>query len=106
MNDRQGFVPAGYVKKMDAALSASQQQLLESSSIAAKQHQIDSQYKHLIELGDQRRKKLEEACRGYQLLREANELADWIRSKVGKCSVVLPFYLINDVNVFNVFRNS
>jgi len=82
VNDRQGFVPAGYVKKMDATLSASQQQLLESSSIAAKQNQIEYQYKHLLQLGEQRRKKLEEACKGYQLLREANDLAEWIRSKV------------------------
>ena len=27
------------------------------------------------------RRKLEEACKGYQLLREANDLAEWIRSK-------------------------
>uniref|UniRef100_A0A915I8Y9 SH3 domain-containing protein n=1 Tax=Romanomermis culicivorax TaxID=13658 RepID=A0A915I8Y9_ROMCU len=81
VNDRQGFVPAGYVKKMDSTLSASQQQLLEASSIAAKQNQIEYQYKHLLQLGEQRRKKLEEACKGYQLLREANDLADWIRSK-------------------------
>ncbi|VDN43792.1 unnamed protein product [Gongylonema pulchrum] len=32
-------------------------------------------------LGDTRRRKLEEACKGYQLLREANDLAEWIRSR-------------------------
>lgn len=82
VNDRQGFVPAAYVKKMDPTLSASKQQLLEASSIAAKQNQIEDQYHRLLLLGEQRRRKLEEACKGYQLLREANELADWIRSKV------------------------
>lgn len=27
-------------------------------------------------------RKLEEACKGYQLLREANDLAEWIKSRV------------------------
>ncbi|VDP10579.1 unnamed protein product [Soboliphyme baturini] len=81
VNDRQGFVPAAYVKKVDSTLSASQQELLETSSIAAKQNQIEQLYRHLMELGSQRRKKLEESCKGYQLLRQANELADWIRAK-------------------------
>ena len=82
VNDRQGFVPSGYVKRVDAPLTASQQQLFESSSIPAKQNAIEYQYKNLLSLGDQRRRKLEEAVKGYQLLREANDLADWIRSKV------------------------
>ncbi|KRY60696.1 Spectrin alpha chain [Trichinella britovi] len=81
VNDRQGFVPVAYLKKMEPGLSSSQQQLLQSSSIAAKQSQIENLYQHLLDLGNQRRKKLEEACKGYQLLREANELAEWIRSK-------------------------
>lgn len=80
-NDRQGFVPAAYVKRVDAPLSASQQELLEASSIAAKQNTIENQYKNLMNLGEQRRKRLEEACKGYQLLREANELADWVKMK-------------------------
>ncbi|CDW52174.1 Spectrin alpha chain [Trichuris trichiura] len=81
VNDRQGFVPAAYLKKIEPGLTSSQQQLLEASSIAAKQNQIESLYSCLLDLGNQRRKKLEEACKGYQLLREANELAEWIRSK-------------------------
>lgn len=40
MNDRQGFVPAAYVKKIDAGLSSSQQNLADSSSIAARQNQV------------------------------------------------------------------
>ena len=40
VNDRQGFVPAAYVKKIDPGLTASQQQLLESSSVGARQSQI------------------------------------------------------------------
>ena len=40
VNDRQGFVPAAYVKKIDPGLTASQQQLLESSSVGSRQSQI------------------------------------------------------------------
>ncbi|MCP9263394.1 Spectrin alpha chain [Dirofilaria immitis] len=54
VNDRQGFVPAAYVK---------------------------NQYHKLVLLGETRKRKLEEACKGYQLLREANDLAEWIRSR-------------------------
>ena len=41
MNDRQGFVPAAYVKKIDSALTASQQNLADASSIANRQNQIE-----------------------------------------------------------------
>lgn len=40
VNDRQGFVPAAYVKKIDAGLSSSQQNLADSSSIVARQNQV------------------------------------------------------------------
>lgn len=44
VNDRQGFVPAAYVKKLDPAQSASRENLLEdSSSIAIRQEQIENQ---------------------------------------------------------------
>jgi len=36
VNDRQGFVPAAYVKRIDAGLSASQQNLADKSSISAR----------------------------------------------------------------------
>ena len=41
VNDRQGFVPAAYVKKIDSALTASQQNLADASSIANRQNQIE-----------------------------------------------------------------
>ena len=45
VNDRQGFVPAAYVKKIDAAQSASQANLAEEDgSIKARQAQIEKQY--------------------------------------------------------------
>lgn len=40
VNDRQGFVPAAYVKKIDAGLTASQQNLADSNSISARQNQV------------------------------------------------------------------
>ena len=44
VNDRQGFVPAEYVKKLDPAQSASRENLLEEQgSIALRQGQIDNQ---------------------------------------------------------------
>lgn len=82
MNDRQGFVPAAYVKRIDSTLSASQQNLADSkSSIQTRQNQIESQYSQLLNLGHQRQEKLSEACKAYVLVREAAELAQWIKDK-------------------------
>lgn len=81
VNDRQGFVPAAYVKKMDAGLSASQQNLADGSSIVARQNQIETQYENLLSLGVERRNKLLESCKAYRLVREASELAQWIKDK-------------------------
>ena len=39
-------------------------------------------YENLLELGQQRRQKLEESCKAFQLVREAGELAQWITDKV------------------------
>lgn len=82
VNDRQGFVPAAYVKKIEPGLSASQQALAEQSSIAARQAQIESQYQSLMALARERQRKLSETCKAYVLVREAAELAQWIKNKV------------------------
>ncbi|KHN88357.1 Spectrin alpha chain [Toxocara canis] len=79
VNDRQGFVPAAYVKKVEPG--AAQQPSQQVSSIGGKQNEIEDQYQKLVLLGETRKRKLEEACKGYQLLREANDLAEWIRSR-------------------------
>ncbi|XP_026684501.1 spectrin alpha chain, partial [Diaphorina citri] len=81
VNDRQGFVPAAYVKKMEAGLTASQQNLADGSSIAARQNQIQSQYDQLISLARERQNKLNETVKAYVLVREAAELATWIKDK-------------------------
>ena len=83
MNDRQGFVPAAYVKKIDSTLTASQSNLADEYTISVRQNQINSQYKNLLDLGGQRKEKLGESCKAYQLVREAGELAQWIADKVG-----------------------
>lgn len=81
VNDRQGFVPATYVKRIEANLSASQQHLAGSNSIAIRQGQIERQYEELLAIGRHRKSKLEEAVHAYQLVREAAELASWIKEK-------------------------
>ncbi|XP_075227894.1 alpha spectrin isoform X2 [Lycorma delicatula] len=81
VNDRQGFVPAAYVKKMEAGLTASQQNLADSSSIAARQNQIETQYDQLLALARERQNKLNETVKAYVLVREAAELATWIKDK-------------------------
>jgi len=82
VNDRQGFVPAAYVKKIDSNLTASQNNLVDEYTISVRQQQIENQYKNLLDLGKQRKEKLEESCKAYQLVREAGELAQWIADKV------------------------
>lgn len=82
VNDRQGFVPAAYVKKIEAGLTASQQNLADSSSITARQNQIESQYDQLLSLARERQNKLNETVKAYVLVREAAELSTWIKDKV------------------------
>ncbi|ESO09912.1 hypothetical protein HELRODRAFT_156368 [Helobdella robusta] len=81
VNDRQGFVPAAYVKKIDSNLTASQSNLADEYTISVRQGQIENQYKNLLDLGNQRKEKLDESCKAYQLVREAGELAQWIADK-------------------------
>ncbi|XP_056289085.1 spectrin alpha chain, non-erythrocytic 1 [Pseudoliparis swirei] len=101
VNDRQGFVPAAYVKKLDPTQSSSRENLLdEHGSIALRQDQIQSQlllkevcsvsvrmkqveelYGALLESGDKRKDMLEKSCKKFMLFREASELQQWIHEK-------------------------
>ncbi|XP_041369234.1 spectrin alpha chain-like isoform X2 [Gigantopelta aegis] len=81
VSDRQGFVPAAYVKKLDPSLSASRNNLMDEFTISVRQNQIETQYANLLDLGNQRREKLQESSKAYQLVREAAELASWITEK-------------------------
>ncbi|KAI4458382.1 troponin [Holotrichia oblita] len=81
VNDRQGFVPAAYVKKVEAGLTASQQNLVDNNSISARQAQINSQYDRLLQSARERQNKLNETVKAYVLVREAAELTTWIKDK-------------------------
>lgn len=81
VNDRQGFVPAAYVKRIDPGMSSSQGQLGSENQILVRQGQIEGEYDHVLAVGRDRKAKLEEAVRAYQLVREASELAQWVRDK-------------------------
>uniref|UniRef100_A0A6Q2Y390 Spectrin alpha chain, non-erythrocytic 1 n=1 Tax=Esox lucius TaxID=8010 RepID=A0A6Q2Y390_ESOLU len=103
VNDRQGFVPAAYVKKLDPTQSSSRENLLdEQGSIGLRQDQIETQavakeacsvsvrmkqveelYGTLLELGEKRKDMLEKSCKKFMLFREANELQQWINEKEG-----------------------
>uniref|UniRef100_UPI00358EF662 spectrin alpha chain, non-erythrocytic 1 isoform X2 n=1 Tax=Myxine glutinosa TaxID=7769 RepID=UPI00358EF662 len=81
VHDRQGFVPAAYVKKLDPSQSASRENLEESGSIPARQEQIEAQYKSLQDLGERRKDMLEKSCKKFTVFREAGELKQWIDEK-------------------------
>lgn len=72
------------MKRLEVSgLSASQQHLATGGSIAARQAQIEAQYTRLLNLAKERQTKLAETVKAYVLVREAAELATWIKDKVG-----------------------
>lgn len=86
INDRQGFVPAAYVKRIETDLTLQGQQAQANaagngSSVAQRQAQIESEYQKLIDLGRKRSDKLQEACDAHRLVREAADLTMWIEDK-------------------------
>lgn len=85
INDRQGFVPAAYVRKVeaDAALQNADVSANANSvtNVASRQVQIETEYERLLSLGRQRSDKLQEACDAHRLVREAADLTDWISDK-------------------------
>ncbi len=88
INDRQGFVPAAYVKKIEVesvqAATTDQSQpssSMSSTNVAARQQQIENEYQRLLNLGRQRSNKLQEACDAHRLVREAADLTLWISDK-------------------------
>ena len=81
INDRQGFIPAAYVKKTSPVLSESQQQLYDSSSVSVRQAQVEKQYELLMLMAGKRERHLKESLKAYSLIREAGDLENWIRQK-------------------------
>lgn len=81
INDRQGFVPAAYLKKVDP-LSDSQADLIEKPlTVALQQQRLEEQYRYLLQLGNDRRERLQDSVEAYQLVREANDLHQWVIEK-------------------------
>ena len=86
INDRQGFVPSAYVKKLDSqpstlTTSPSKEHLLDEFTVLNYQQQIEQQYKNLVDLCNERLKKINDSCDAYRLIREANDLKLWINDK-------------------------
>ncbi len=82
INDRQGFVPAAYLKKIDAPLTDSQSHLLDQPlTLALQQKRLEEQYNNLLALGRDRRERLQGSVQAYQLVREANDLHQWVVEK-------------------------
>ena len=90
INDRQGFVPAAYLKKIEVASNQDVQttdaantpsSLSSVASVAARQKQIQNEYDNVIQLGRNRQNKLQEACDAHRLVREAADLTLWIADK-------------------------
>merc|ERR1711874_723911 len=63
VNDRQGFVPATYVKKIDPHLSDSRRELIDSSSVGSRQAVIKKQYENLMNVAKDRAQRLRETCK-------------------------------------------
>ncbi|CAD6188004.1 unnamed protein product [Caenorhabditis auriculariae] len=72
-NGRQGFVPSGHVKRVELGR---EQDLMHD--IVHTQKSIEKRYDVLIKLAEERNKKLDDAWKAFQLLREAENLTEWI----------------------------
>lgn len=81
INDRQGFVPAAYLKKTEIAMPADKDNIKDPNSIPSRQKQVEKRYADLLELGRRRKNKLEDTCKALQMTRKAAELAQWIKDK-------------------------
>ena len=51
------------------------------SSVGARQSQIEKTFESVMVMGKERTKRLEETHRAFQLVREAQELTNWIKTK-------------------------
>eukprot|EP00794_Sanderia_malayensis_P015984 gene15984-17594_t len=82
-DDRQGFVPSSYLKKVDS--KSASQELLNAipteDTITERQAEIDRMYSQLILQAQERHSKLEESIKQHGMLREAKEVESWIQDK-------------------------
>ena len=85
VSDRQGFVPAAYVKKTTpppSALASGGLDMPDGDNVAMRQKVIDGKYDRLKKTADDRRQRLQESVKRHMLSREVNELESWINDKV------------------------
>ena len=76
--------------------------------MGARQIQIEKLYTNILNLGQERAKRLSETCKAYQLVREAAELANWIKTKeqhaqiqVKHCRVGKPVFINMTISVIH-----
>jgi spectrin alpha len=59
LNDRQGFVPASYLKRIEKEpMSVNEQERLDEYTVSSRQQQIEKQYGNLLQICQQRLEKL------------------------------------------------
>ncbi|XP_042637830.1 spectrin alpha chain, erythrocytic 1 [Orycteropus afer afer] len=82
-DDHQGFVPAVYVRKLahDEFPTLPRRQREEPGNITQRQEQIEDQYRSLLDLAEERRRRLLQRYNEFLLAYEAGDMLDWIRDK-------------------------
>ena len=68
--------------QVEVGLTDSQANLADEFTVSVKQRSVEQQYKDLLDLGKDRKDKLEESRKAFSLVREAGELGNWIVEKV------------------------
>ncbi|XP_064138843.1 spectrin alpha chain, erythrocytic 1 [Loxodonta africana] len=81
--DRQGFVPAVYVKKLapDEFPKLPRRRREKPGSITQRQEKIENQYRSLLDRAEERRRHLLQRYKEFFLAYEARDMLDWIRDK-------------------------
>ncbi|KAL7672463.1 hypothetical protein ACOME3_007347 [Neoechinorhynchus agilis] len=82
LNDRQGFVPAQYLKKIERCPVDKEIELYQTLNV--RQNDIEKLYDTLLDACRYREAKLEESCDAFRVIREAGELILWIGQKEGE----------------------
>ncbi|XP_075396529.1 spectrin alpha chain, erythrocytic 1 isoform X1 [Tenrec ecaudatus] len=82
-DDHQGFVPAVYVRKLayDEFPMLPRRKIEEPGSISQRQEHIENQYLSLLDLAEERRRRLLQRYNEFLLAYEAGDMLDWIRDK-------------------------
>jgi spectrin alpha len=97
LNGKQGFVPANYIRKIEAPPSprptppppmtpstsfiATATDDNPEDSVGSRQAQLEVKYRQLQQLGRERQQRLAESQKKFELMREVNELEHWINDK-------------------------